>query len=189
MRGMLQQRFFRFTSNFIAFALVAGVVLLSYSVFADSYATDRTLPPAPIEITPPITEPRLDIVSGLVNDQSLIFGPWLIINSLANLQVTNASKETFIMSFDLKIDMAFCVTPREVSITVDNLTKTYTLDIDSKLAQQSVQFAISPAKFFNITVQVSGPVCQVDSDSRLFFGSVAISNYEYRPANEFNFKS
>lgn len=185
----MKQRLFRFASNFIVFALVTGVVLLSYSVFADSYATDRTLPPAPIERTPPITAPRLDIVSGLANDQSLIFGPWPIINSLANLQVTNATKETFIMSFDLKIDMAFCVTPREVSITVDNRTKTYSLNTELKPAQQSVQFEISPAKFFNITVQVSGPVCQLDSDPRLFYGSVAISNYEYRPANEFPFKS
>lgn len=186
----MKERVLALATNFLVVCLVIGVALLSYSVFADSYATDRTLPPTPAvpvqEITPVIA-PRLDIVSGLANDQSLIFGPWPIVSEIANLLITNETKETFVLSFNLRFDLAMCLTSRDISITIGNRTRMYSLKPDFGVIEQSVQLEVKPSKFYNITVQVSGPVCQVDSDPRLFYGSLSFNNYEYHLAKEFVF--
>lgn len=178
----------RLGTNLLVSALVVGLVLLSYSVFADTYATERTIPPSPIESVAPTNEPRLDIISGLANDEELKFGPWPIVSPLVNLQLANPGGKKFVLSFNLVFDMAMCLSPRVVSVTVGNRTKFYSLNEDLKTVEQLIKLEIDSAKFYHVTVEVSGPVCQVDSDPRLFYGRLTVNDFIFSSSNEFNFK-
>ena len=176
----------RISTIFISL-LVMGFVFLTISIFSDSYPSSRSVETIPTGTLPPTT-PEVVIVNGLTNDENSEYGPWPISSSLASFQISSPLKRSFDVEFDLTIDIGMCITDRTILLTFNNQTERFVLRPTSPTFKSQFKLKTQNGFFHTLVVQVEGPVCQVSTDQRLFWGILAISNFSYSYPNEFDFK-
>jgi hypothetical protein len=171
--------------------LLVGILILSFVVlvseifihYDDAVITiDATVP------TAEIMEPKLVITNGISNDLGTILGPWWITSPIANFQITNSTQRTFRAHISLSIGLGFCQSERKINLTFQNRTKDIQLGTSRPTDRTDLNFDVFPEKIYNLTLEVIGPVCQIDTDPRLFLGEVKMNRVEFVGKNEFLFK-
>jgi hypothetical protein len=184
---MFNQTWSQKISTIFIYLLVIGFVGLTLSIFSDSYPSTRSVVTIPTG-TLPSTTPEVLIIDGLTNDENSEYGPWPISSSLARFQISSPLMRSFDVEFDLTIDIGMCITDRTILLTFNNQTERFVLRPTSPTSRSQIKLKTQDGFFQTLVVQVEGPVCQVSTDPRLFWGILAISNFSYSYPNEFDFK-
>lgn len=132
--------------------------------------------------------PKLVVTNGITNDLGTSMGPWWITSPLANFQISNSTQRKFQANLNLSIRLGLCKSDREVYVTLQNQTRYLQLGVDHSAEIMDLNFEIIPKMVYNLTVEVIGPVCQIDTDPRLFLGEIEFNKIKFVGENEFSFK-
>ena len=108
---------------------------------------------------------------------------------MSKLQVFNPTNQTVTVVLSLRFDKAFCATSREISVTAQNTTKTVTLSYLNPVSITRFRMKLESRSSSLVVVQTSSPVCQVESDPRLFLGEIKVVNLLSLQNRDFNFGS
>ena len=184
--------FFKRLDTVLLPLLVCGMAALTYSIFSSSYSSERVTSPqiAPVPLfTQSPREPYVSIVNGISNDFGTDFGPWWLLDPMSKLQVFNPTNQTVTVVLSLRFDKAFCATSREISVTAQNTTKTVTLSYLNPVSITRFRMKLESRSSSLVVVQTSSPVCQVESDPRLFLGEIKVVNLLSLQNRDFNFGS